>query len=139
MPSSCKDLRDALAACLQSSPCVLQDRHTAYECLTPPLVYTLPTQCQQLKRGFRDCKRGMVDMRKRFRGNQPISVSAELEGGGEAGAGFGAGGQKTLGIGGGGQGVGQLYGGKPAFEVVRGKSAEEMARDQMDPEKTRGL
>jgi cytochrome c oxidase assembly factor 5 len=38
----------------------------------------------------------MVDMRKRFRGNQPIAVSQELEGGGGAQS-------------------GQLYGGKPAF------------------------
>lgn len=41
----------------------------------------------------------MVDMRKRFRGNQPISMSKEIEGGGTAGGG------------------GQLYAGKPAFDT----------------------
>jgi cytochrome c oxidase assembly factor 5 len=41
----------------------------------------MPTKCQQLKKGYGECKRGMVDMRKRFRGNQPIAVSKEIEGG----------------------------------------------------------
>ena len=41
----------------------------------------------------------MVDMRKRFRGNQPIAVSQELEGG----AGPGADGERR-----------QLYGGRAA-------------------------
>ena len=48
-------------------------RHTAAECLRSPLSETLPTKCQQLKKGFGDCRRGMIDMRKRFRGNQPIT------------------------------------------------------------------
>jgi cytochrome c oxidase assembly factor 5 len=59
----------------------------------------MPTKCQQLKKGYGECKRGMVDMRKRFRGNQPISMSKEIEGGGTAGGG------------------GQLYAGKPAFDT----------------------
>ncbi|KAI4200901.1 MAG: hypothetical protein LQ350_003587 [Teloschistes chrysophthalmus] len=80
MPSSCKDIRAALASCLQSSDCVLIERNRPMDCLRPPLYETLPTQCQQLKRGFADCKRGMIDMRKRFRGNQPMAVSKELEG-----------------------------------------------------------
>jgi cytochrome c oxidase assembly factor 5 len=49
-------------------------RHTAAECLRSPLAEQLPTRCQQLKKGFGECKRGMVDMRKRFRGNQTITV-----------------------------------------------------------------
>ncbi|KAI4099532.1 MAG: hypothetical protein L6R37_005923 [Teloschistes peruensis] len=80
MPSSCKDIRAALASCLQSSDCVLIERNRPTDCLRPPLLETLPTQCQQLKRGFAECKRGMIDMRKRFRGNQPMAVSKELEG-----------------------------------------------------------
>jgi cytochrome c oxidase assembly factor 5 len=67
----------------------------------------------------------MVDMRKRFRGNAPISNSAELQGGGSSGG-----------------GGGQLYGGKPAFEVVEGMKKE--ARGEVeglgfDESKTRGL
>ncbi|KAL8795516.1 MAG: hypothetical protein Q9182_007519 [Xanthomendoza sp. 2 TL-2023] len=80
MPSSCKDIRTALADCLQSSECVLIQRNQPSDCLRPPLLETLPIRCQQLKRGYGDCKRGMIDMRKRFRGNQPIAVSKELEG-----------------------------------------------------------
>ena len=87
------------------------DRHTPADCLRPPLVDTLPTRCQQLKRGYGDCKRGMVDMRKRFRGNQPIAVSQELEGGaGPEGA--------------------QLYGGRPAVgKVVRETEGREEPKD----------
>lgn len=59
-------------------------RNSAADCLRPPLHDTLPTQCQQLKHGYGECKKGMVDMRKRFRGNKPIAVSAELEGDGES-------------------------------------------------------
>ncbi|KAL8834261.1 MAG: hypothetical protein Q9176_007587 [Flavoplaca citrina] len=80
MPSSCKDIRAALADCLTSSECVLIQRNQPSDCLRPPLLDTLPTRCQQLKRGYGECKRGMIDMRKRFRGNQPIAVSKELEG-----------------------------------------------------------
>jgi cytochrome c oxidase assembly factor 5 len=65
-------------------------------------------------------------MRKRFRGNQPISVSQELEGGGPA--------QATGAKG----GTGQLYGGRPAFQAVKERSGLE-PENQMDPEKTRGL
>jgi len=68
-------------------------------------------------KGLFDCKRGLVDMRKRFRGNAPMSVSKELEGGKSA--------VPT-----------QLYAGKPAFEPVKEISGDEV---QMDPEKTRGL
>lgn len=101
------------------------DRHTPLECLSPPLLETLPEQCQQLKRGFRDCKRGMVDMRKRFRGNAPIASSLELEGGG-----------------GGEKGAVQLYGGKAAFDVRQGMGKEQKGEVEglgFDPSKTRGL
>jgi len=67
--------------CLQNSDCVFIERNKPADCLRPPLVDTLPTRCQQLKKGYGECKRGMVDMRKRFRGNKPIAASLELEGG----------------------------------------------------------
>lgn len=63
----------ALAECLQESECVMVQRHSAADCLRSPLAETLPTKCQQLKKGFGECRRGMIDMRKRFRGNQPIT------------------------------------------------------------------
>lgn len=68
--------------CLQNSDCVMVHRNSAADCLRPPLSDTLPTHCQQLKHGYGECKKGMVDMRKRFRGNKPIAVSTELEGDG---------------------------------------------------------
>lgn len=62
-------------------------------------------------------RRGMIDMRKRFRGNQPISVSKEMDGkSGDSG--------------------GQLYAGQPAYQTVKEINGNEV---QMDPEKTRGL
>lgn len=70
-------------------------RNSAADCLREPLVDTLPLQCRQLKKGFGECKRGMVDMRKRFRGNMPVSY-------------------RTLETQEGGQGY-QLYAGKSAF------------------------
>ena len=39
---------------------------------------TLPTRCQQLKKGYADCRRGLLDMRKRFRGNYPAAAAAAL-------------------------------------------------------------
>lgn len=117
MPTSCQELRrsklhlefmpnftnvfrslfpgDALAQCLQESECVMIQRNKASDCLRDPLASTLPTKCQQLKKGYGDCKRGMVDMRKRFRGNMPVSYKS-MEGA-ETGKGY------------------QLYAGKPAF------------------------
>lgn len=71
-----------------------------------PLAETLPTQCQQLKRGYGECKRGMIDMRKRFRGNKPVSVSTELEAGGDPNKGY------------------QLYGGAPAVKDFNHASRE---------------
>ena len=83
-------------------------------------------------------------MRKRFRGNQPISASAELEGGMDGnllGAGEGGyvlvGGQKVEGV----RKPRQLYGGKPAFDAVpegeKGRGEERGLGFGED--KTRGL
>lgn len=57
----------------------------------------------------------MIDMRKRFRGNQPVAVSAELEGGG--------GGQLY----GGGNAVGGVKGGKEEGEREGEREGEEGA------------
>ena len=87
-------------------------RNNPTDCLRSPLVDELPTRCQQLKKGYGECKRGMVDMRKRFRGNQPIALSKELEGGG-------------------GPAGGQLYAGRPAIgEVVGATDGNEEAKKE---------
>ncbi|KAF8543263.1 cytochrome c oxidase assembly protein PET191-domain-containing protein [Trichophaea hybrida] len=96
MPSSCKDIRTALAACLQNSDCVMIERNKPSDCLREPLSQTLPTRCLQLKKGYGECKRGLVDMRKRFRGNQSVAIIEGKEG------------MAT-------RSGGQLYAGKPAY------------------------
>ncbi|KAK0633235.1 cytochrome c oxidase assembly protein PET191-domain-containing protein [Immersiella caudata] len=103
MPNSCQDIREALAQCLQESECVMVQRHTAAECLRQPLSDELPLKCQQLKKGFGECRRGMIDMRKRFRGNQPISFR-QLQKTEDTGDGY------------------QLYAGKAAFAGGRGET-----------------
>ncbi|KAL2111169.1 hypothetical protein VUR80DRAFT_217 [Thermomyces stellatus] len=114
MPSSCKEIRDALAQCLQESDCVMVQRNKAADCLRDPLADTLPTQCLQLKRGLGECKRGLVDMRKRFRGNVPVSYQ-KIQKADEQGSGY------------------QLYAGKTAFgggvKVTDGNEFEEDWRE----------
>lgn len=58
----------------------MKQRHQGSECLRSPLYDELPTRCQQLKKGYGECKRGMIDMRKRFRGNQTMAVGKQFEG-----------------------------------------------------------
>lgn len=75
MGASCKDQKKAVAICLQRSPCVMIERHRPQECLDDPkLNKDLPELCIAQMKAFLDCKRGMVDMRKRFRGNAPMST-----------------------------------------------------------------
>ncbi|KAH7316603.1 cytochrome c oxidase assembly protein PET191-domain-containing protein [Stachybotrys elegans] len=105
MPSSCKELREALAQCLQESDCVMVQRNSASDCLRDPLVETLPLPCRQLKKGFSECKRGMVDMRKRFRGNMPVNYASLKEA--ESGQGY------------------QLYAGRSAYAGVKQTSGNE--------------
>ena len=82
-------------------------RNKPSDCLRPPLLETMPTKCQQLKKGYGECKRGMVDMRKRFRGNQPIAVSKEIEGGAQNPS-------------------HQLYAGGPAFSTTKQTNGDEL-------------
>lgn len=103
MPSSCKELRAALAECLQESECVMVQRNSAADCLRQPLVDTLPLKCQQLKKGFGECRRGLVDMRKRFRGNQPVAYR-QIEKSEATGDGY------------------QMYAGKSAYAGGRGET-----------------
>ncbi|ROW13779.1 hypothetical protein VPNG_03505 [Cytospora leucostoma] len=117
MPSSCKEIRAALAECLQESECVMVHRNSAADCLREPLSDTLPTKCQQLKKGFGECRRGMVDMRKRFRGNQP-AMFKNMQQSEATGEGY------------------QLYAGKSAFGGTQGETsgAGEAPRDWREVE-----
>lgn len=71
-------------------------------------------------------------MRKRFRGNQPVGASLELEAGTDGNV-FPPG-QKTEGVS--ASKPGQLYGGTPAFETVKERSGDEV---KIDLSESRGL
>lgn len=72
---SCKDQKKALAICLQRSPCVLIERNTPKKCLSDPeLKKDLPELCIANFRAFMECRNGMFDMRKRMKGNAPLST-----------------------------------------------------------------
>ncbi|KAF4457300.1 hypothetical protein F53441_722 [Fusarium austroafricanum] len=107
---------EALAQCLQESDCVMVERNSAADCLREPLVNTLPLKCRQLKKGFGECKRGMVDMRKRFRGNMPVAYRTMEQA--EEGQGY------------------QLYAGRPAFAggVKKTDGNEPIPRDWREVE-----
>lgn len=49
------------------SDCILKSHKTAAECVRSPSE--LPLRCQHLITHYADCKKGMLDMRRRFRGN----------------------------------------------------------------------
>ncbi|CCH59971.1 hypothetical protein TBLA_0C01570 [Henningerozyma blattae CBS 6284] len=75
MPASCKDQKKAVAICLQRSPCVMLERNKPQDCLdNPELRKDLPELCLAQMRAFLDCKKGILDMTKRFTGNGPLST-----------------------------------------------------------------
>ncbi|QLG71331.1 hypothetical protein HG535_0B03710 [Zygotorulaspora mrakii] len=75
MGASCRDQKKAVAICLQRSPCVMIERHTPQQCFDDPVLKKeLPELCIMQMKAFLDCKRGMVDMTKRFTGNAPLST-----------------------------------------------------------------
>lgn len=75
MGASCKDQKRAVAICLQRSPCVMIERNSPQKCIDDPnLSKDLPELCIAQMKAFLDCKRGMVDMTKRMRGNAPLST-----------------------------------------------------------------
>ncbi|WVO21299.1 uncharacterized protein IAS62_002607 [Cryptococcus decagattii] len=64
-PPACQIAKEDLLACLLRTDCVLKSGKTPQECLQKP--QELPLQCQHLIIRFSDCKKGMLDMRRRFR------------------------------------------------------------------------
>ncbi|KAJ3535669.1 hypothetical protein NMY22_g6379 [Coprinellus aureogranulatus] len=68
MASSCEALLAALKDCVLHSDCVLKQGNLPSACLRDHLS-ELPEECQSLRKATFECKRGMLDMRKRFRGN----------------------------------------------------------------------
>ncbi|PWN90015.1 hypothetical protein FA10DRAFT_102314 [Acaromyces ingoldii] len=79
--NSCVGIRNDLAACLIATDCVQKEGKTGQECLRDHMD-ELPQDCQHLYKSYVACRRGMLDMRKRFRGNAPTASSANNPPGG---------------------------------------------------------
>lgn len=65
---SCEPILNAFKQCLLASDCVTKDGHLPSDCIKNH-ANELPEECQLLRISMFECKRGMLDMRKRFRGN----------------------------------------------------------------------
>ncbi|KIP12878.1 hypothetical protein PHLGIDRAFT_17552 [Phlebiopsis gigantea 11061_1 CR5-6] len=77
MSMTCEPLLAALKECLMQSDCVLKQGHLPSECLRDHTA-ELPERCQSLRKATFECKRGLLDMRKRFRGNNAGAVAQQL-------------------------------------------------------------
>ncbi|KAI0347289.1 hypothetical protein BDW22DRAFT_1351699 [Trametopsis cervina] len=77
MSTYCDPLLAALKDCLLQSDCVVQQRRLPSECLREH-TSELPEACKALRQAAFECKRGMLDMRKRFRGNNAGAVAQKL-------------------------------------------------------------
>ncbi|XP_028035544.1 cytochrome c oxidase assembly factor 5 [Bombyx mandarina] len=65
--SPCAGIRADLKSCLLKSDCCKKDKKTPRECLKVGLV---PEECLQLRQSFFECKRSLLDNRRRFRGHK---------------------------------------------------------------------
>ncbi|XP_028159807.1 cytochrome c oxidase assembly factor 5 [Ostrinia furnacalis] len=65
--SPCADIRADLKMCLLASDCCKKNKMTPRECLRDGIV---PDECAQLRRTFFECKRSLLDNRRRFRGHK---------------------------------------------------------------------
>ncbi|KAI0034222.1 cytochrome c oxidase assembly protein PET191, partial [Vararia minispora EC-137] len=64
----CEPVIQAFKDCVFNSDCVVKDGSLPSDCIKNRLD-ELPEQCRLLRMAAFECKRGMLDMRKRFRGN----------------------------------------------------------------------
>ncbi|PWN35992.1 uncharacterized protein FA14DRAFT_189914 [Meira miltonrushii] len=78
--NSCRAIRDELAACLSQSECV-QSGKSGQDCLRNHMD-ELPEDCQAVYKSYVHCRRGLLDMRKRFRGNAPATTAGNPAPGG---------------------------------------------------------
>jgi len=78
---ACQNIREELIACVLRSDCVLKSNNSVGDCISTQHRPDLPAQCQHLITTFTDCKRGMLDMRRRFRGNHLSTQEEKKESG----------------------------------------------------------
>ncbi|XP_023245268.1 cytochrome c oxidase assembly factor 5 [Copidosoma floridanum] len=64
--SRCANLRAELKMCLLKSDCC-KHKHTPRDCLKH-YSDTIPHECNLLRYSFFECKRSLIDARRRFRG-----------------------------------------------------------------------
>ncbi|OLY85264.1 Mitochondrial protein [Smittium mucronatum] len=68
MPT-CEGVRKQFINCLLESDCVLIQRNSVSDCIrNRELKATLPEKCLLLSQSLFDCKRGLLDMRRRTKG-----------------------------------------------------------------------
>jgi cytochrome c oxidase assembly factor 5 len=80
MTSACADLRMDLVDCIKKSDCVSVQQRSAKDCLKHGgWDGSVKPDCIALYRAFVDCKKGMWDLRKRFRGNSRGKVDKKKE------------------------------------------------------------
>ncbi|XP_014220071.1 cytochrome c oxidase assembly factor 5 [Trichogramma pretiosum] len=65
--SRCGALRAQLKMCLLNTDCCKVEKKTPRECLLTHHK-SVPDECYQLKMSFFECKRSLIDARRRFRG-----------------------------------------------------------------------
>ncbi|KAH7100643.1 cytochrome c oxidase assembly protein PET191-domain-containing protein [Auriculariales sp. MPI-PUGE-AT-0066] len=65
---SCEPISQAFKQCLLNSTCVQRDGRLPSDCAKNH-ADELPEECTMLRYALFNCKRNMLDMRKRFRGN----------------------------------------------------------------------
>ncbi|KAI0285058.1 cytochrome c oxidase assembly protein PET191-domain-containing protein [Russula aff. rugulosa BPL654] len=78
MSNYCEPLLAALKDCVLHSDCVMKDGKLPSECIKHHLD-ELPEECRSLRLATFECKRGMLDMRKRFRGNSASAAAARIK------------------------------------------------------------
>lgn len=69
-------MRDELAECILQSPCVRRDGHKPTECLKHHMD-EMSTECNNVLRSYVACRRGVLDMRQRFRMSAPMVQASE--------------------------------------------------------------
>jgi len=69
MSKSCKGLLKELYTCLEDSRCVKEEGKPMVECAKAE-DSSISEECKGVRYTYFQCKRGMVDMRSRIRGNK---------------------------------------------------------------------
>ncbi|KAI0320226.1 cytochrome c oxidase assembly protein PET191-domain-containing protein, partial [Amylostereum chailletii] len=74
MSNFCEPLIIAFKDCVLHSDCVVKQGNLPSNCVKEHLD-ELPEPCLSLRMATFECKRGLLDMRKRFRGNNAAAIA----------------------------------------------------------------